>query len=48
MTPIWLSPECEHVGKHEACSGDAWDHDNDQPTRCGCWCHEPPDEDGAE
>lgn len=35
MATIWYSPDCEQ-GKHDACSGDAWDKDKDEPTRCGC------------
>lgn len=29
-------PECE-VGKHLACNGSAWDHENDMPAVCSCW-----------
>jgi hypothetical protein len=39
MIPLWLSPDC-YTDKHTACSGDAWDHDNDEATECGCMCHE--------
>lgn len=35
MEPRWESPDCEQ-GKHHACSGDAWDKDNDCPTPCAC------------
>lgn len=38
VTPI--SPDCEQ-GKHGACSGAAWDHDNDSPADCTCSCHQP-------
>lgn len=36
----WPSPDCE-VGKHAACSGDGWDHENDRPAACPCLCHTP-------
>ena len=32
-----VSPDCA-VAKHRACTGDAWDHDTDQPTDCACEC----------
>lgn len=39
MIPVWENPDCA-AGKHDACNGDAWDGDNDRPTRCTCTCHE--------
>lgn len=39
MTPH-VSPDCEQA-KHAACSGDAWDHELDEPTLCTCDCHAP-------
>lgn len=33
-----ISPDCGE-GKHRACTGDAWDHYNDQPAPCECDCH---------
>lgn len=35
MATIWLSPDCEQ-GKHDACTGEAWDKEADGPTLCGC------------
>lgn len=35
----WLNPDCRQ-GKHRACRGDAWDDDRDEPTTCGCDCHD--------
>lgn len=35
MNVWWQSPDCEQ-GKHDACSGDAWDMDQDEPTECQC------------
>jgi hypothetical protein len=32
--PIWC-PECIQ-GKHQNCTGQAWDFDTDTPTRCEC------------
>lgn len=29
-------PECES-GKHLACIGSAWDHEQDRPAICSCW-----------
>jgi hypothetical protein len=34
-----VSPDCQ-VGKHVACSGDAWDVVDDVPTACECDCHD--------
>lgn len=34
-----VSPDCEQ-GKHDACSGDAWDHTADAPARCACCARE--------
>lgn len=39
MEPLFYSPDCAG-GKHAACSGDAWDFDQDVPTGCGCSCHQ--------
>jgi hypothetical protein len=30
-----ICPECEQ-GKCRNCSGDAWDHERDEPTACTC------------
>lgn len=38
--PDPTSPDCE-TAKHQACSGDAWDHLRDEPTTCRCICHTP-------
>ena len=35
-----LSPDCADRFKHQACSGDAWDDERDEPTACTCPCHE--------
>lgn len=35
---IWMSPDCM-TGKHRACTGDAWDLHDDEPTDCDCDCH---------
>lgn len=35
-----VSPDC-HAGKHTACTGDAWDLEEDRPTACDCACHDP-------
>ncbi len=32
------SPDCK-VGKHDACSGDAWDDAGDCLVPCDCRCH---------
>lgn len=40
----WLSPDCA-AGKCRACTGEAWNHDNDYLTYCGCRCHEGGSED---
>lgn len=34
-----ISPDCRDGNKHKACTGDAWDHTNDQPAPCDCECH---------
>lgn len=31
-------PECAY-GKHDACNGDAWNFDTDEPADCACECH---------
>lgn len=33
-----INPDCR-AGKHQACSGDAWDTKLDEPTSCRCLCH---------
>lgn len=41
LVPGPLSPDCA-AAKHKACSGDAWDDDEDAPTPCACaaeGCH---------
>jgi hypothetical protein len=35
----FVSPDCL-VGKHQACSGDAWDNKRDEGCACRCECHE--------
>lgn len=37
MSPL-QSPDCR-VGKHTACSGDAWDEVADRLDSCFCPCH---------
>ena len=34
----WVNPDCEQ-GKHQACSGTAWDEEHDCLTGCGCSHH---------
>lgn len=36
--PDPTSPDCEQR-KHQACSGDAWNHLTDEPAPCACECH---------
>jgi len=36
------SPDCR-VGKHRACTGDGWDHNQDAPAPCSCACHKAPE-----
>lgn len=33
-----IGPECQY-DKHDACIGDAWCFDTDQPADCACECH---------
>ena len=33
-----LDPDCV-AGKHQACIGNAWDDENDEPCDCGCARH---------
>lgn len=33
-----MNPDCRD-GKHDACNGDAWDFQFDQPSECQCECH---------
>jgi len=33
-----LNPDCRD-GKHQACAGDGWDVEKDEPTTCHCECH---------
>jgi hypothetical protein len=33
-----INPDC-HVGKHDACNGDAWNAVYDGPDDCDCECH---------
>jgi hypothetical protein len=33
-----MNPDCTG-GKHDACSGTAWDNDADDLILCGCDCH---------
>jgi hypothetical protein len=33
-----LNPDCRD-GKHQACAGDGWDLEKDEPTICHCNCH---------
>lgn len=39
MTPVFLSPDCRD-GNDRKCDGQAWDGNNDEPTECGCDCHQ--------
>jgi len=36
--PRPVNPDCK-AGKHDACFGDAWDFEKDQPAPCECNCH---------
>lgn len=38
MAKIQLNPDCRD-GKHQSCSGDGWDLDEDLPANCPCPCH---------
>lgn len=33
-----IDPDCR-AGKHRACGGSAWDHNNDHIVDCECDCH---------
>ncbi|ALY08750.1 hypothetical protein PQB77_gp63 [Arthrobacter phage Correa] len=33
-----MNPDCRD-GKHQACSGDGWDLEKDEPCPCNCPCH---------
>lgn len=33
-----LNPDCRDE-KHQACAGDGWDLEKDEPTTCHCDCH---------
>lgn len=33
-----LNPDCRD-GKHQACYGDGWDLERDEPANCPCDCH---------
>lgn len=35
-----MNPDCRD-GKHRACDGTGWDHENDEPAPCPCECHTP-------
>jgi hypothetical protein len=37
--PPLLNPDCR-AGKHQACSGTAWDDTTDALAPCGCACHD--------
>lgn len=39
MTPVFLSPDCRD-GNDRKCDLQAWDEINDEPTECGCECHQ--------
>ena len=39
MTPVFLSPDCRD-SQHHKCDLQAWDGNNDEPTECGCDCHQ--------
>lgn len=39
MTPVFLSPDCRD-GNDRKCDLQAWDEINDEPTECGCGCHQ--------
>lgn len=34
-----LSPDCRD-GNHRKCDEKAWDEIEDEPTECGCDCHD--------
>jgi len=36
---LFASPDCT-ARKHGACTGDAWDEDNDEMVACACGCHQ--------
>jgi len=41
LPEVTMNPDC-WAGKHQACSGDAWNEVEDVPAPCVCPCHEEP------